>query len=84
MGLDIAAPDPGAPLHSQMKKGWFLLEPLPRLSKRSKWPDQKGFLGYYLPLGQYRYNSEDAEIHPSVQERRQKFSGDYNPPNLPS
>ena len=75
MGLKISAPDPLAPLHSQMRKGWFLLEPFPRLVRRSRWPDQKGLLGYYLPLGQRRFIPADATIHPSVETRRSAKPG---------
>ncbi|SFT75295.1 DUF2235 domain-containing protein [Sedimentitalea nanhaiensis] len=82
MKLEISAPDTSAPLHSQMKKGWFLLEPFPRLRRRSSWPDQKGFLGYYMPLGQYRYIPPDAEIHPTALERRDDPANTYDPPNL--
>lgn len=70
MGLQISSPDPNAPLHSQMRKGWFVLEIFPRLCRRSEWPDQRGVFGYYLPLGQHRYIPPDAQLHASVQERR--------------
>ncbi len=82
MKLAVSAPDPAAPLHSKMKYGWFLLEPFPRLCSRSSWPDQAGILGYYLPLGQYRYIPPDAEIHPSALERRSDPANAYDPPNL--
>lgn len=82
MNLRISSPDPAAPLHSQMKKGWFLVEPFPRLCRRSRWPDQRGFLGYYLPLAQPRYIPPTAEIHPTVLKRRDDPENDYDPPNL--
>ena len=81
MGLSVAEPDATAPLHSQMRKGWFLLEAFPRLVRRSRWPGLTGVLGYYLPLAQYRFIPEDADIHPSAFERREA-DPDYNPPNL--
>ena len=81
MKLNIAKPNPTAPLHSQMKNGWFLLEGLPRLRWRSRWPDQRSFLGYYIPFGQYRYIPEGSDIHPTALERRDKMP-DYDPPNL--
>ena len=82
MNLKIAKPDPSAPLHSQMKRGWFLLEGLPRLSRRSRWPKQWNILGYYLPLGQPRYIPPGSEIHPSVFERRSAPANKYAPINL--
>lgn len=83
MGLEISPPDPAAPLHSQMKKGWFLLEAFPRLVRRSDWPGQAGKFGYYIPWGQYRYIPPGSEIHPSVEQRRTALGADYDPPNLP-
>ncbi len=79
--LAFCAPDATANLHSQMPYGWFLLEGLPRLVRRSEWPTQPGFLGYYLPLAQHRFIPDGAEIHPSAFERRKSDPG-YNPPNL--
>ena len=83
MRLNIAPPKPSAPLHSQMKNGWFLLEPFPRLVRRSEWPDQPGWLGYYLPLGQPRHIPPDATIHPTVWQRRDALGAAYDPGNLP-
>lgn len=82
MNLTFSAPNSMAPLHSQMKKGWFLLEGLPRLIRRSRWPSQKGLLGYYLPLGQRRYIPKDAELHPTVKDRIDASDMGYDPPNL--
>ena len=82
MGLKIAAPDPHAASHNQMKMGWFVLEAFPRLCRRSSWPSQKGLLGYYLPLAQYRHIPDTADIHPSVFERRAQSNSDYDPENL--
>ena len=82
MNLQISEPDPTAPLHSQMRKGWFVLEALPRLARRSRWPNQKNVLGYYLPLGQRRYIPPGSVIHPTALERRADPATDYNPENL--
>ena len=82
MNLKISTPDPNAPIHSQMKKGWFILEGLPRLRRRSRWPDLPSFLGYYLPLGQYRYIPSGAHIHSTALERRDNPENPYDPPNL--
>lgn len=83
MGLTISPPSAQSKLHSQMTfpKPWFLLELFPRLVRRSRWPDQWGALGYYLPLGQYRYIPPGSDIHPAAFERRDSVA-DYNPPNL--
>lgn len=82
MNLKISTPDPHAPIHSQMKYGWFLLEGLPRLRRRSRWPDTPSFLGYYLPLGQHRYIPPGSVIHPSALARRDNPDNAYDPPNL--
>lgn len=84
MGLNISAPDPHAPLHSQMKlrKLWPLLEALPRLASRSRWPQQRSLLGYYLPVGQPRYIPPGSQIHPSAFARRSREDNGYDPENL--
>ncbi len=82
MNLVISKPDYRADLHSQMKKGWFILEGFPRLRHRSRWPDQKSFFGYYLPLGQRRFIPPGSSIHPTALERRDDKSTNYSPPNL--
>ncbi|WGI22434.1 DUF2235 domain-containing protein [Amylibacter sp. IMCC11727] len=82
MGLTVSKPDPSAPLHSQMKKGWFILEIFPRLRRRCRWPKQWSILGYYIPWGQYRYIPPESDIHPTALERRADKANTYDPPNL--
>lgn len=82
MKLEISKPDASAPLHSQMKNGWFLLEGFPRLRRRSRWPKQWNIAGYYVPFGQRRYIPEHSEIHQSAFERRDNPKNKYDPPNL--
>jgi len=82
MKLKISRPDPLAPTHSQMKKGWFVLEAFPRLRRRSRWPYQWNFFGYYIPWGQPRYIPPSSDIHPTVFERREDPKSDYDPENL--
>jgi len=84
MQLEISPPSAIAPIHSQMKKGWFVVEIFPRLIRRSRWPDIKGLLGYYLPLGQSRFIPPGSDIHPSAHERAAATECDYAPPNLPN
>lgn len=84
MGLQIAAPDPQARLHDQLAglSFWKVLEVLPRLNRRSRWPDRQGRPGYYLPLGQQRYIPPGSDIHPSAFRRRAGSGGTYDPENL--
>lgn len=82
MKLNISSPDPLAPLHSQMRKGWFVLEGLPRLRRRSRWPGQKSLFGYYIPFGQRRYIPPGSTIHDSALERRADPKSGYDPDNL--
>ncbi len=82
MNLQISKPDETAPLHSQMRNGWFLLEPFPRLRRRSRWPGQKHLFGYYLPLAQPRYIPPGSNIHPTALARRADAKNAYNPVNL--
>jgi len=83
MKLQISAPAATAKLHSQLTfpKPWLLLEILPRLTRRSRWPNQKGLFGYYWPLCQPRYIPQGADIHPSAFQRREELA-DYDPVNL--
>lgn len=84
MNLTISAPDATAPLHSQMKlrKLWPVLELFPRLVRRSRWPDQSGLFGYYLPLAQRRYIPPGSRIDNSAFARRAALGDRYDPPNL--
>jgi hypothetical protein len=84
MQLNISKPCAKSKIHSQMKltKGWPILEIFPGLTSRSTWPNQKGWLGYYIPLGQYRHIPENAVIDPSFFERREDPVLGYDPPNL--
>ena len=82
MNLDISEPDAKAPIHNQIWKGWFVTEILPRQHKRSRWPKQWSILGYYFPLGQYRYIPPESDIHPSALERKADPACNYDPPNL--
>lgn len=77
--LDISEPKATAPLHSQMKKGWFLIEWIPRRVSKSSWPNQRGLFGFYLPLGQKRYIAPGSAIHPAAIERRDAPGSDYDP-----
>jgi uncharacterized protein (DUF2235 family) len=84
MNLTVSKPDPYASLHSQMKRGWFLLEVFPRKAWRSLWKNQSSFLGFYIPWAQHRYIPKDSEIHPTALQRRDDPKTDYAPPNLKS
>lgn len=66
-----------------MKKGWFLLEIFPRKAWRSQWKPQSSLLGFYIPLGQRRFIEPDADIRPTVQQRKADPSSNYGPSNLP-
>ena len=82
MQLDIAKPDPTAPLHSQMRKGWFVLEAFPRLKSRTRWPNRKSLFGYYIPWAEPRYIPPGATVHPTALQRRDDPDTAYDPPNL--
>ena len=51
MKLDVSAPNAMAKTHSQMAKGWFLLEWIPRPVGKSRWPDQKRAVWLLPALG---------------------------------
>ncbi len=77
------APNPNADLHDSMNWAWRLLEWIPKCSKCKEWPDRRSFFGFYLPQGEPRKISIDAEIDSSVY-RRTQYSGiqPYSPPNV--
>lgn len=82
MKLVISKPDASAPLHNKMRNGWFLAEGFPRLRRRSRWPNQRHWFGYYIPLGQQRYIPPGSSIHATAIERRSRPDNNYDPPNL--
>ena len=77
------SPDPAGPLHRSLKGFWWILELLPKRTKRREWPPRRSLLGFYLPLGEPRLVPEGARIHRSVFERMAKVPG-YRPVNLPN
>lgn len=75
-------PKPDAPDHNSMSRIWSILEFIPKNIANREWPEKKSFLGFYIPGSEPRAIPSDAEVHPSVKERR-KLKPDYNPVNLP-
>lgn len=84
MGLEISKPDPQAKLHDQLAglSFWKVLEILPRLNRRSRWPEQAERAGYYLPRGQQRHIPPGSSIHTSAFARRAVGTDGYDPENL--
>lgn len=74
--------DVTAKLHNSMTWAWKPLEIIPKSIKRREWPKRKSFLGFYLPLGEPRFITADANIDKSVKERVSKVD-DYEPINIP-
>lgn len=70
------APDPKGPQHESLKKGWKLVEYLPR--RKTPGSTRKDFHGWILPKGEMRTIPPGAVIHPSVPE------GGALPPNVPT
>ncbi len=81
--FEYAAPDATADLHDSMNWAWRILEYLPKRARRIEWPARKSFLGAYLPRSEPRVIDPQAELHPSVAERR-AARADYRPENLPT
>lgn len=68
---NYVAPDPHGELHDSMRPGWAVIESI---------------LGLHHPFNEPRHIPEDADIHPTVRERRTHKSGGraYRPENLPA
>ena len=84
-GSPYTAPSSNADLHESLRKGWWILEFIPRFrpwreDERGK-PD-RGWRGLILPLGRHRNIPVNAIFHPSV-ESRLTARQDYKPKNLP-
>ena len=77
------APDATAPLHVSLTAAWEILEWIPKQAKWREWPERKVYFGWYLPRGEPRPIPEDALVHRSVLERRDRVP-DYKPVNLPA
>ena len=79
---DYQKPDPAGQLHSSMQWYWKIAEIWPKRVRASEWPNRKGWIGYYLPLGEPRYIEPESLIHISVIERM-RVTAEYHPKNLP-
>jgi uncharacterized protein (DUF2235 family) len=78
-GSAYAAPFAGGPPNESLKGWWWIPEYLP---KSYKDPAANFEKRWRLNRGRHRYVVADAEIHPSVYERKNLVVG-YHPPNLP-
>jgi uncharacterized protein (DUF2235 family) len=76
-------PDATAKLHVSLRGAWNVLEWLPKRAKWKEWKERYSFFGWYLPRAEPRPIPEDAIIHCSVFERRDKDPS-YRPVNLPA
>ena len=78
-----AEPDPKAPLHQSLTRGWWPIEWLPKRAARRDWPERKCALGVYVPNAEPRVIGGNGSIHPSVW-NRVDGDADYAPINLPA
>jgi uncharacterized protein (DUF2235 family) len=81
-GRTYKAPDAEGDLHKSLKGFWWVLEIIPKLAKWREWSAKRALFGLYLPLGEPRPIDDDALIHSSALDRRDK-DPDYRPVNLP-
>lgn len=76
------APDVSAQVHTSLTSAWWSIEVLPKSSKFKEWPGRKTIFGFFLPLGEPRFMTKDAALHPSVK-KRLEVCPSYRPVNLP-
>jgi uncharacterized protein (DUF2235 family) len=76
---DYAAPNPAGPQHESLKGLWWIVEFLP---KRIHDPASNFAVRWIIPGGRHRFIGANANIHPSVFERK-KVVPSYRPPNVP-
>lgn len=80
-GVAVSPADPKAPLHASLSGLWWVLEYLPRFTKKN--PDTGEIRrGIWFPNGASRFIRDGAVVHQSVVERVHAGIG-YAPPNLP-
>ena len=80
----LAPPDPAAPMHDELDHWyWRLLQWVPR-RYWARDPESGQFRRHwnFSPRAMPRFIPPDADIHPSVCERKREV-GDYDPVNLP-
>lgn len=75
------APRANAAIHDSMVAAWFPLEFFPKHRKHCEWAERNVVLQHYIPNSEPRLIPNDAEIHPSVQERMDLLP-EYRPINL--
>lgn len=75
-------PNATGKIHKSLKNAWWLLEPIPKLTKWREWR-RPSFLGLYIPWAEPRPIPEGALIHQSALDRMAAVS-DYKPGNLPT
>lgn len=80
--FSYVAPNAAADLHVSLRRGWKLLEYLPKRAAHREWPARRIVMGFYLPLGEPRRIPEGALIHESVFERINAVEA-YQPVNIP-
>jgi uncharacterized protein (DUF2235 family) len=78
-GSNYAAPFAGGPPNESLEGLWWILEFIP---KRYKDPAANFAKRWMIHRGRPRHVAADANIHPSVYERKNLVPG-YHPPNLP-
>jgi len=78
---EYAKPESDAQIHDSMNLGWMPLEWLPKRARPDRWKGRKSILGFYLPRSEPRTLPENANVHPSVEERISEVAG-YEPANV--
>lgn len=74
------SPQPLAPAHDSLTGAWWALEYFPSFTAPDTAPGKR-FCGMCFPAGSPRVIPEDAQIHPSVEERWRGLDS-YRPSNL--
>lgn len=77
------APNAAGCLHNSLTWPWWLLEVIPKRTKRRETRRWSLLWWWYFPLGERRRLPATVLLHPSVRER-QRAREDYNPQNIAS
>lgn len=80
--FDYVKPDPAAKPHQSLRRGWRILEYIPKKIKYQEWAARWNCFGFYVPRGEPRPVEEGSIVHESVLKHKEALP-EYQPPNLP-
>ena len=78
---EYVAPSPAGRLHRSLKGLWWLLEFLPKSTKKREWPQRRSLAGVYIPAAEPRLVEAEHATDASVLDREAQVAA-YRPINI--